>query len=266
MKAIQEVFSSFKVVGQEHCDKHDQMFDLIETPAGVSGQCKVCFQEKKKQEDALMVQETIQNQKEGFNNFVMNFERVTSDLKAATVNSYHPKHETQLRAKQAVISFVKEFSKSDPNKSLVISGTPGLGKSHLGYATAKAIRSKGLSALYIKSTELLDHIKNTYKDNTMVTEERIYQMIEKLDLLVLDDLGSEYIKMNESGHESWASDVLYKTLDLRLNQPLICTTNYSERDLELKYGFNGPRIVSRMMDNAQAIRLQGEDHRRKNRF
>src|SRR5699024_12000063 len=52
-------------------------------------------------------------------------------------------------------------------------------------------------------------------------------MIDELDLLVLDDIGSEYVKANEYGYESWASDVLYKVFDMRLNKSIICSTNYS---------------------------------------
>src|SRR5699024_5379638 len=89
---------------------------------------------------------------------------------------------------------------------------------------------------------------------------------EALDLLVLDDIGSEYVKANEYGHESWASDVLYKIFDMRLNKSIICSTNYSESMLTKKYGNNGQRIIDRMMDLYTAIRLEGERYRKKERF
>jgi DNA replication protein DnaC len=149
---------------------------------------------------------------------------------------------------------------------LTLAGSPGLGKSHLAYAIAKAIRAKGFKVLFIKSTELLDHIKSTYNEHSAISEERIFQMVDELDLLVLDDLGSEYVKANENGHESWASDVLYKVFDMRLNKSTICTTNYSESELEKKYGNNGPRIIDRMMYRATGIRLEGESYRRRERF
>lgn len=91
-------------------------------------------------------------------------------------------------------------------------------------------------------------------------------MIDELDLLVLDDIGSEYVKANEYGHESWASDVLYKIFDMRLNKSVICSTNYSEKMLIEKYGNHGNRIIDRMMDLAKAIRLEGESYRRKTNY
>src|SRR5699024_10341924 len=91
-------------------------------------------------------------------------------------------------------------------------------------------------------------------------------MIDELDRLVLDDIGAEYVKANEYGYESWASDGLYKVFDMRLNKSIICSTNYSEKILTDKYGKNRSRIIDRMMDLAKAIRLEGERYRRSQRF
>src|SRR5699024_12380731 len=85
-------------------------------------------------------------------NFILSFERVTGDFKGVTVNSYKPRHETQMQAKQKVIEFVKQFTNTDRTHSMVLSGAPGLGKSHLAYAINKAIRQQGFKTLFIKTT------------------------------------------------------------------------------------------------------------------
>lgn len=184
-------------------------------------------------------------------------------MKDAKINEYIPSHDTQKQAKELVLNYIKTFSKGE---SLVLSGKPGLGKSMLAYIITKALRHYGHKTLFIKTTDLLDLFKSTYRNGSQLTEERIFELIGTLDLLVLDDIGSEYIKVNESGHETWSSDILYKTMDLRLNKALVCTTNYTHLELEKKYGHNGERILSRMLQNADGIRLEGEDRRRKNVF
>lgn len=253
--------SPFQDAGEKECENCGTVYKLFETPRGVMGACKPCADEQLKKDINLPTIEEFRKGKEL--NFILSFERVTDDLRKATVNSYKPIHESQLKAKQSAVQFVKCFN---GNQSLAFSGTPGLGKSHLAYAITKAVRDKGYKTLYIKATDLLDHIKNTYSNHSNISDEQIFQMINDLDLLVLDDIGSEYVKANDFGHETWASDVLYKVFDMRLNRSSICTTNYSESDLTAKYGNNGPRIISRMMDGATGIRLEGEDHRRKERF
>lgn len=198
--------------------------------------------------------------------FILSFERITSDLKDATVNTYKydDDYPSQKDARQLAANFILNF---EGQESLVLSGVPGVGKSHLSYAINKAIRNKGYKTLFIKSTDLLDAIKETYNYHSDVTQEQIFKMIDGLDLFILDDLGGEYEKKNDSNAETWASDVLYKAVDMRLGKSLIVTTNYSERELIAKYGnVQGERIVSRMMENATPIRIEGADKRRKERF
>src|SRR5699024_383109 len=139
----------------------------------------------------------------------------------------------------------------------------GLGKSHLSFAITKVLRQKGYKTLYIKVTDLFDYIKNTYKPDSKINELQIFNMINRLDSLVLDDIGSEYVKANEYGHESWAADVLYKIFALRLNKCIICSSTYSQSTITEKYGNNGQRSSDRMMELSTAIRLQGESYRKK---
>lgn len=264
MKVIDEVISTMNnVIDQEHCDKHDQTYNLIETPGGVVGSCPDCWKELIKNEDRQFAERAIENKKGWQASYISRFERVSSDLKGAKVSNYKPKHETQEQARKLAIEYVNKFNKEN---SLVLSGRPGVGKSHLAYAITKALRQREFKTLFIKSTELLDLFKSTFNEGSQLTEERIFKLIESVDLLVIDDLGREYVKPNEYGHESWASDMLFKVYDSRLNKAVITTTNYVVDELERKYGNNGEPIISRVLQGAKSLRIHGEDNRRKNRF
>ncbi|MFD2442904.1 ATP-binding protein [Bacillus sp. CGMCC 1.16607] len=249
-----------KEVGEKTCTSCGHVFKIYETSRGVTGACKTCIERELIHSLNLPKLEDLENDK--LRNFILNTEKVTSDIQNATVRSYLPKHEMQIKAKQLAISFTKEF---DGTKSMVFSGTPGLGKSHLSFAIVKAVRDKGHNALFIKSTHLLDLFRNSYSGSG-IPESQIYDHLESLDLLAIDDIGSEYLKANESGFETWASDILYKVFDSRIEKANICSTNYSESELKKKYGNNGERIISRMMFKAKAIRLEGEDFRRQEAF
>lgn len=262
MKSIKDVMKDsfmFKEYGEKQCDKCGNIYKLYETKRGILGACKVCADREFLQSLNLPKHDDLKQIKE--NGFINRFEHVSSDLETATINNYQPKHESQLQAKQFCISYIKGF---DGSQSIVFSGEPGLGKSHLSYAIAKAIRGKDRKVLFIKVTDLLDQIKRTYSYDSSISDDQIFNMLNDLDLLVLDDLGSEYVKVNEHGHESWASDILFKIFDMRTSKSTICTTNYSSSELSEKYGNNGPRIVSRMMNKAKSLRLHGEDWRLKN--
>lgn len=267
MQSINEAIKDFlgsKEAGEKECDSCGNVYKLFSTPNGILGACKPCEDKKFIESLNLPTKEEYRHQKES--GFILNFERITNDLKEVTVNSYkvNASYPSQDKAKKKVIEFITGY---DGTQSLVLAGVPGVGKSHLSYAINKAIRSKGYKTLFIKSTDLLDAIKETYNYHSNTTQEQIFKMIDGLDLLVLDDLGGEYEKKNDNNSETWASDVLYKVIDMRLGKSLVTTTNYSESELISKYGqVQGSRIVSRMMESADAIRVEGDDLRRKERF
>lgn len=259
--SILETSFPFKKYDEVACEQCGSGYTLYETSRGIVGACKHCVNQELLKE--LNVPTKKERNKIRERKFIATFERVTSDLRAATIDSYTPIKQSQIKAKEGAKEFIATFNGV---QSLLFSGNCGLGKSHLSFAITKELRQKGYKTLYIKVTDLFDYIKNTYQANSKIDDIQIFNMINDLDLLVLDDIGSEYVKANEYGHESWASDVLYKIFDMRLNKSIICSTNYSETMLTEKYGNNGQRIIDRMMDLSTAIRLEGESYRRKERF
>lgn len=264
MKAIESVLKAsfpFKECCEKECGQCGRIYKLYDTPKGVMGECKHCVDQQLLEDLNIPTKKERKRLRE--KRLIANFERVTNDLTQATIDTYIPKEKSQSEAKKLAIQYVETF---DGVKSLLFSGNCGLGKSHLSFAITNELRQKGFKTLYIKVTDLFNYIKNTYQPDSGINEMQIFKMIGELDLLVLDDIGSEYVKANEYGYESWASDVLYKIFDMRLNKSIICTTNYSEKMLTEKYGYNGQRIIDRMMDLSKAIRLEGESYRRKERF
>ena len=106
--------------------------------------------------------------------------------------------------------------------------------------------------------DLLTAFRDTYNKKT--SESELLNVVKDVDLLVLDDVGAEYVK-NKNGEESWAVDKLFQIINSRIGKPTIYTTNYESKDLIKKYGYHGGRIVSRMMQNADVIKMDGKDYR-----
>lgn len=266
MKSFKDAFKSssfaqkIKPAGSRNCKTCGNEYKVYETPFGVQGACKTCSDNELKK--GLPFIEDLQERRE--RNFIEKFERVPWDLQEATVNSFKPDSDygSQGEARNLVARFIQGFSNNE-GASLVLSGSPGLGKSHLAYAAARALKNQNYKVLYIKASDLLEYVRGTFSPKSELTETQIFDMISGLDLLVMDDVGAEYVKMNDHGYETWVSDVLCKVFDLRLNKPVICTTNYTERELATKYGMHGNRITSRMLQNAKGIRMEGKDRRKR---
>lgn len=189
---------------------------------------------------------------------------IPSDLNKASFETYIPANDSQkdaLKKAQWYGNNFKTIIESHEWNSLLFQGEYGLGKSHLSYSIANAVKEQGYKVVFIDTPSLLRLIRESFS-NKSFSESDIHKVCAGVDLLVLDDIGAEYVKM-KNGEESWAVDVLFQLIGSRVDKPKIFTTNYDSKGLSAKYGQHGGRIVSRMMKGTKPIKLVGEDYRTK---
>lgn len=141
------------------------------------------------------------------------------------------------------LKFATNFAKNRDGKGLILCGKAGRGKTHLACAILNMLKND--------YTTGFAHIP-TYLEQLRQGAGNIQQLIA-VDLLVLDDLGSE----RES---DWALEKLLVIVDGRLNQfkPTVYTTNFNLDELELRVG---SRLASRILYNSLDLILQGPDWR-----
>lgn len=158
----------------------------------------------------------------------------------------------------SVRTFVRKFpAKSDP-KGLLLWGANGVGKTHLAAAVLRSILEAklGLDVRYINYQALLRMIKASYDQPFGSTERNAeYDAIEQVDVLLLDDLGSNRVT-------DWVEDTITDLIAQRYDnsRPTIVTTNYSpvkpregtEDPLYLG-GRIGERATSRLRDMCWAV-------------
>lgn len=141
---------------------------------------------------------------------------------------------------------------ADPRQWLYFYGPVGVGKSHLAAAIGTAWADGGLGrAAYASAPSLLRYIRAGYKDGS--ADERLIAL-QLVDLLILDDLGTEYHKPGEQyGH---TDSTLFELLADRATyaRPTVITSNLAVDDLE-------PRIASRIRGRARAIYMYNTDQR-----
>lgn len=131
-------------------------------------------------------------------------------------------------------------------------GPTGVGKSHLAAAIAIQWADTGMGrAAYCSAPALLRYIRSGYKDDT--ADERLIAL-QVVDLLVLDDLGTEYHKPSD-GYGNTESTLFELIADrYTYDRPTIITSNLVPNDLE-------PRIGSRIRGRAQQIYIDNDDQR-----
>ena len=148
----------------------------------------------------------------------------------------------------------EQFASSlpDPEKpSILLFGTPGLGKSFLGNAIAFAALSRGIDAERVTAYAFIQNVLRDIREQTQHAAR--YQSVS---LLVLDDLGSEPVIPNVSFE--W----LFAVINERTLAGLatVCSTNLTLSQLQTRYD---DRFMSRLCDKntTQVLHLTGENLR-----
>lgn len=149
------------------------------------------------------------------------------------------------------ITYARDFDNHE--KNLFFYGSPGLGKTFLSHAIAKDLLEKGKIVLYQTAGDLIDFIRNNKFDHNQQEENPMLERIFRSDLLIIDDLGTEYLT-------EFAKMELYNIINKRLltGKKMVISTNLSLRELQEKYP---NRLTSRILGHFELYKFYGEDIR-----
>ena len=192
-----------------------------------------------------------------------NFEHFSFDLYSDEINEekYHSKMSPRKNIEfiyKLSQKFIEEFD--NPNqKNLLFTGNTGLGKSFLSSCIANEILKKGKTVLYQTAPVMLDTIMD-YRFGKANTSKDIYNNLLNVDLLIIDDLGTECI--NNMKFSELFNIINTRLLNSNKITKTIISTNLSLDNLFSTYD---ERIVSRLVGNYNICYFFGDDIRFKNK-
>lgn len=139
----------------------------------------------------------------------------------------------------------------DPDGWIVFQGECGVGKTHLAAAIAHETVASGKSTIFATVPDLLDHLRATYSPRSEVTYDQRFEEMRNVQVLVLDDLGSE-------SATPWAQEKLYQLINHRhgSRRPTVITTNVEVSTME-------ERLASRILDKflTRPVKIDAPDFR-----
>jgi DNA replication protein DnaC len=169
--------------------------------------------------------------------------------------------------------FVEAYPVETDGKGLLITGSIGVGKTHLAVGLLLAlVEEKGAHALFYDYRELLKQIQHSYNPQVNSTELDVLRPVFEAEILVLDELGAQK-------PTDWVWDTVALILNTRYNdkRTTIITTNYADLPPGASNGSNGAgratrdetlgdrigeRMRSRLAEMCVMIEMRGEDFRR----
>ena len=125
------------------------------------------------------------------------------DYNHMAFHNYKPNHDSQRKALERLQGF-----KPGRDSVLLHGEGGGRGKTHLALSVAREGRKQGMSALALKTQDLLDRLKASYDKKRYEDENDINSILRRVDILVLDDIGVERAT-------EWAIAKFYKAIDYR---------------------------------------------------
>jgi DNA replication protein DnaC len=169
--------------------------------------------------------------------------------------------------------FVEGYPLDTVGTGLLLTGSIGVGKTHLAVGILQALVSeRGATGLFYDYRDLLKQVQNSYNAQVRETELEVLRPVFEAEVLVLDELGA-------SKPTDWVWDTVAHILNTRYNdrRTTIITTNYAnlapldgalrETGRSAREETLGDRIGERMRSRLQemcvVVEMHGEDFRQK---
>lgn len=230
-----------------NCDRHGPFINVHfsgrgKLPEGWKG-CPECAEEV---HQARMHEEERQRQAELIRERAERFVRgsaIPKRFESKGFEDYRPVNGKAASILRKLQSYSDAISSGDHRgRSLILLGNVGNGKTHLGCALLRdVIRRTCKPGKYLTFAELVREVKSTWRKESQISEQDVYDGFAKPELVILDEVGMQ-------NFTDFEQTVAYEAINARylLEKPTVLITNLPAGDLSACLG---ERVVDRLRES-----------------
>lgn len=229
---------------------------VLETGFGapIKSNCPTCSAERQTAEQARKEREAYADRQRRIASL-----QSASGIPARFASRDFAGYAVQTQGQKIALGACKAFAAAWPDRlsdgsSLVLTGGPGTGKTHLACAVASAVMEKHLATVVFGTVAtMLRHIKDTYRKDSERSEQDAIDDLVQPDLLILDEVGIQV----GSEHEKL---LMFEVLNARYQEcrPTILISNLSGDELE---SFLGQRVMDRYRECGAVLAFDWQSYR-----
>lgn len=242
-------FSAFKLPDHlereiAYCHTHGEYTALLNTQTGcIEGKCPEC-------QDAIDIAH-VQEKRIQHLYRIAGIPKIYADK---GLSDYETLNNSQAEGLRQARSFAENFV-ANPNRSLIFTGNPGTGKTHLSIGIIKQLILLGLHCRYTTVNDMFSDIKSTYNSAVLKTEDEVVEEYIAPAALVIDELGISTLSKTEEG-------LLYRVINGRYVEGRT-TIVVSNLNISSLVAASGDRLIDRLRDGGgRLIDLQHDSYRR----
>jgi len=139
-------------------------------------------------------------------------------------------------------------------ENLILTGSPGTGKTHLATATGYEACRKGLEVRFYRVSDLVAKLEKAWKDDKLIPFQNKFK---KVDLVILDEMG--YVPFNTEG-----SELFFQLIsDWYEQKSIIITSNLEFSQWNRIFGDSRltAALVDRVIHHAHILNFTGDSFR-----
>ncbi|MDO4684002.1 MAG: ATP-binding protein [Lautropia sp.] len=168
-------------------------------------------------------------------------------------DDYVCEHEAQRKALRQVRSFADRVLTGEEGDDLILMGATGTGKTHLACAVVQALCDEGRVVVRVDAPRLVHLIHESWRPDARFSTQDIVAALEASDLLVIDDVSSEWAT---EGIRVILGEMLKRRYERRAPTLLVAIENI--RGVQ---AFIGDRALARAKESVRVVIFDWESHR-----